>query len=388
MRVLHVISGLDTREGGPTSALLTFVRSQVRAGLSVSVAATWTRAVPPDAAEPLREAGAAVTLIGPCLPPLRWHPRLARDVNKAVANADVVHIHALWEEIQHRAARAAQRRGVPYVFTPHGMLDPWSLRQGAVKKRWYLSLRLRRDLGGAAAIHYTDEQERGLAGSLGISTPAIVEPWGLDLAEFDDPPPAGSFRARHPLVGDRPLVLFLGRLHPKKGLDLLIPAFARARLGDAVLVIAGPGDEAYRAELEARARDALPGDRVVFTGMLRGRERIEALADADLFVLPSHQENFGVAVMEALAAGTPVLVSDRVNTHRQISEAGVGGTVEPTEQSVAEGLRRWMLDEELRRIAAARAAAFVRERHDAQAIAQRWVTHYAGLSVAPRMSTD
>jgi glycosyltransferase involved in cell wall biosynthesis len=84
--------------------------------------------------------------------------------------------------------------------------------------------------------------------------------------------------------------------------------------------------------------------------------------------------------MEALAAGTPVLVSDRVNTHRQISEAGVGGAVEPTEQSVVEGLRRWMLDGELRRTAAARAAAFVRERYDAQAIAQRWVTHYAGLA--------
>ena len=150
-----------------------------------------------------------------------WLEQLAR------AN-DVVHIHGVWEEVQHRAARACQRLGVPYVMTPHGMLDPWSLAQGTLKKKLYIALRMRRNFNRAGAIHFTTATERDLVRPLGFSPPTIVEPIGVDFTEFDPLPPRGAFRAAHPELADRLAVIILGRLHRKKGFDLLIPAFARS----------------------------------------------------------------------------------------------------------------------------------------------------------------
>jgi glycosyltransferase involved in cell wall biosynthesis len=146
-----------------------------------------------------------------------------------------------------------------------------------------------------------------------------------------------------------------------------------------VLVIAGPDEGGYRATVEALGRRHGLGDRIVFTGMLQGLDRIAALADADLFVLPSYQENFGNSVVEALAAGTPVLISDQVNIHGQITAAEVGGVVPAEAGPLARELARWLDDPELRSRAAARAPAFVRERYDWRSIAGRWVGHYRRL---------
>jgi glycosyltransferase involved in cell wall biosynthesis len=294
-------------------------------------------------------------------------------------DADIVHIHGLWEEPQHVAAGTARRLDVPYVFTPHGMLDPWSLRQSKWVKRLYMLLRLRKDLNRAAAIHYTTPIERNLAGVLNLKPPAIVEPNGLDMSEFNDLPPRGRFRAPFSIASDRPIVLFLSRIHPKKGLDLLVPAFARGNLADALLVIAGPDDAGYRGEVERMIADNALTGRVLFTGMLKGAARIEALVDADLFALPSYQENFGIAVAESLACGTPVVISDQVNIHPEITAAGVGGVVPLDADRLAGELHRWMTDTPLRQSAVERARPLVRERYDWNQIARRWREHYSRL---------
>jgi glycosyltransferase involved in cell wall biosynthesis len=285
----------------------------------------------------------------------------------------------LWEEIQHVAARAAQQKGVPYVIAPQGMLDPWSLRQSRWVKRLYMLLRLRRNLNRAAAIQFTADLERELTAPLGLRAPAIIEPNGIDLAEYHDLPPRGAARQRHG-VPPGLMLLFLSRLHPKKGLDLLIPAFARAELEDATLVIAGPADSAaYEAELRRLVREHGIEQRVIFTGMLHGSDRLALMADADLFVLPSYQENFGIVVAEALACGCPVLVSDQVNIHRDIAAAAVGAVFPLDVDAIARELRRWGGDEALRRAAAGRAAAFARARYDWTVIARRWTDHYAAM---------
>ena len=128
------------------------------------------------------------------------------------------------------------------------------------------------------------------------------------------------------------------------------------------------------------AEHGVPPDRVIFTGMLRGRERVEALVDADLFVLPSYQENFGIAVIESLAAGTPVVISDQVNICNEIRAAGVGGVVPTQVEPLAPEIARWMSDERLRSDASRRAIPFVRERYDWNQIARRWVEHYETLA--------
>jgi glycosyltransferase involved in cell wall biosynthesis len=388
MRVLHVISSLSPGAGGPTTALLGLAVAQARAGLAVTVLATHAPDEPTTVSDALVRSGVPVQLIGPARGRLHRAPGLAAAVDLAVADAGLVHIHALWEEVQHQAARAARRRSVPYVIRPCGMLDPWSLGQSKWAKRLVLAWRVRKDLDRAAALHFTTAAERDLAMPLRLRPAPIVEPNGIHLEEFASLPPAGSFRSQYQQVGSRLLVLFLSRIHPKKGLDLLIPAFARvigdkgpARSSgrDAVLVIAGPEEGGYRATVEALARQFNLEDRVVFTGLLQGADRLSALADADLFVLPSYQENFGNSVVEALAAGTPVLISDRVNLHDQITAGEVGGVVPAELAPLAEALGRWLDDADLRSNAAARAPAFVRERYDWDSIARRWVGHYQRL---------
>jgi glycosyltransferase involved in cell wall biosynthesis len=153
---------------------------------------------------------------------------------------------------------------------------------------------------------------------------------------------------------------------------------------DAVIVIAGPWTSAGEA-FEAKLRPMLEPirDRVILTGLIGGGDKLAALVDADLLALPSFHENFGLAVIEALACGTPVVVSDQVNLHPDISAAGVGGVVPLDAAALANELDRWLDDNELRRAASARAPAFVRERYDWDAVARRWVEHYRTVAAAP-----
>jgi glycosyltransferase involved in cell wall biosynthesis len=383
MRVLHAISGLDPENGGPTFALVGLADAQVRAGMDVTVIATWQITSGFAQAERLRAAGVKVEMIGQAHGKLSRHPELAAAVDRAVAQSDVVHIHALWEEIQHRAARSAQRRGVPYIITPHGMLSPWSRAQGSVVNRWgkrlYLSARLRRNLDSAAAIHFTTSAERDLVMPLQFKAPPLVEPIGLDLKEFQDLPPRGAFRAHHAQIADRPMVLLLGRLSPQKGLERLIPAFAQMALPQAVLVLAGPDYDGYGEVVRRLVRENRIEERVVFTGMLEGRQRIEALVDADLFVLPSHHENFGIVVAEAMAAGAPVLVSREVNLWNEVVAACAGSAVSGDVAELAREMERWMGDRE-RRAAASRAGrAYALAHYDWNTIARHWADHYARL---------
>src|SRR5262249_7650969 len=152
---------------------------------------------------------------------------------------------------------------------------------------------------------------------------------GINVTEYANLPPRGTFRETHGIPNDRLVLLFLGRLHPKKGFDLLLPAFARLK-DDTLLIFAGPSEERYQHSLKEEAIRLGIADRVLFTGMLLGSGKLAAFVDADLFVLPSYQENFGIAVAEALAAGLPVVISDQVNIHAEVAAAGAGGVV-PTE---------------------------------------------------------
>ncbi len=380
MRVLHVISGLDATAGGTTAAVVGLSAAQAAAGMSVSVLSTWSGEEPTDTADGLRAAGVSVRLVGPATGRFQRHPRLWREMNQAVEAHDVVHIHAMWEEAQHAAARVARRRGKPYVVTPHGMLDPWSLRQSKWVKRVAMAWRVRGNLNHAAALHFTTTVERDLTRKLGLKPRAIIEPNGVGLREFETLPVAGVFRAKYPQLAGRRMILFLSRVHPKKGLDLLIPAFARVDDKNAMLVIAGPDNRGEHGLAMAGLATRLGvRDRIIFTGMLRGRDRVEALRDADLFALPSYQENFGIAVVESLAAGVPVIVSDQVNLHPEITAWGVGDVTATEVGAVAAALNLWLADEGLRAVAAERTRRFVWERYDWNAIGRRWAGHYEEL---------
>ena len=329
MRIIHVIANLSAATGGPPKAVLGMTQGLARRGHDVGIYTTnfdgdSDEDVPFDT--PVDLGGVAVRYY-PVGFPRFWKPSraLGRALDRAVADADIVQIHSLYLYHDLAAANACRRHGVPYVVMPHGSLDPFIWRRHRWRKRlieaWYMN----RVLEDATAIHYTTEDERGLAAPVARNDRHFIVGNGLDVDEFATLPAPGAFRARYPEIGDRPIVLFLGRLNFKKGLDILAPAFGEVlRAGhDAHLVIAGP-DEDMAEKTRGWLRDAGALDRTTFTGMIDGDVRLAAFADAAMFVLPSYSENFGIAVTEASACGVPVVISDAVNIWTDIRDADAG----------------------------------------------------------------
>jgi glycosyltransferase involved in cell wall biosynthesis len=380
MRILHVISGINRENGGPPMVLAGLAAAQVRAGLDVSIVATWTTDPCRDVVAEYEARGIKVTHIGPATNPMSRHPETARVLDRLVGEADVVHVHAVWEQIQHLACEAAWRRGVPFVVTPHGMLDPWNMSNRKWRKRFYLWLRMRRNLNRAAALHFATTIERDAVARLKLRPASLIEPFGIDMAEFAELPAAGTFRAKYPEVGDKRLVVFLGRLDYGKGLELLIPAFATVAKDDAMLVVIGPDSHSgYRRTVEAMIDEHGIRGRVLLTGMLSGREKLAALVDAFVLAQPSYHENFGMVVIEALACGCPVIVSDQVYLHPRVSAGEVGRVVSLKSKAVAGELGRWLGGAVDRDLYAGRARAYALGNFDWDVIGQRWVGHYGGL---------
>jgi glycosyltransferase involved in cell wall biosynthesis len=262
---------------------------------------------------------------------------LARWLDTHVTDYDVVHIHAVFSHACLAAASACQRHRVPYIVRPLGSLDPWSLRQKSFKKQAMWRLGGHKMLRQAAAIHYTTRAEQRLAETpLGLSR-GVVIPLGVNQQAYATTANVAAFRAHHPGLEEHPYVVVLGRLHPKKGLELLIDAFAQAAPDNWRLVVAGEGDPTYTSELKRLADQRTPG-RVLFVGWVEGEEKVAALQGAALLALPSHSENFGLVVVEALACGVPVLVSPHVNLADDVQAVGAGWVVPLHPAALAQGL--------------------------------------------------
>jgi glycosyltransferase involved in cell wall biosynthesis len=277
---------------------------------------------------------------------------LSAALSAAAKKSELMHLHTLWTYSTCVAARVCRKIGTPYVVMPHGMLDPNSLSRKGLKKRIYGQLIEWPYLRRAAGMIYTHSEERRLAAESVAQLPeGHVVPLGAD-----DPPSvsrhelAERFFVKHPGARGRDLILFFGRLHPKKGVDLLISAFAelRPKYPNVRLLLVGPGDEAYvRALNQQVVQLGLDGD-VTFTGPLTGIDKWQAIAASKVFVLPSHQENFAITVVEALRMGLPVVLSRRVNLWQDVVEAGAGLACDMSPLGVAREIGRYLDDPVLR----------------------------------------
>lgn len=357
LRIVTVVPSLARNTGGPavtlvegTRAMSDSVHRVVYATDASQPAATrpFHRLTPSD----LPEGAADVrTRIFRTRPPygFGFSPGLWYALRRDVPRADLVTIHSLNLFPQYAAFTEAIRAGVPYIVTPHGSLDPWLARNSRFAKRVTNALWQRRMLANAAAIHFTTEEEADRAGDLAASTPHVVLPNGVDISRFSAPRPRGPFRTRYLDGFDGHVVLFLGRIAKKKGIDLLIRGFAAATSNrDARLVIAGPDDESLTQELAQLADRVGIRARVRFIGPVYGHQQLDALAAADVWALTSHTENFGNAVIEAMAAGCPVLVSTEVNLAPQIEEAQAGVVTQLSVDTIASSLRLLLDNSELR----------------------------------------
>lgn len=333
MRILHVQETLAPKAGGPATVLPQLAKAQAAAGHEVIVATTNVdrpKGVYRDPGWDTLGDGAVPVFYAPVqFEPLRVSFNLVAYFRRAIPTFDIVHVHGLYRFPVTSAAYLSRRYGVPYIIRPHGSLDPYlydkstrgNLRLKRLYERWFDLP----NLNAADAIHYTAEDERQRASFLELRSPSFVIPNGLEWENFSALPERGALRSRWG-VGDAPLVLFLGRLHAQKGLDLLVPAFGALRQvrPDACLVIAGPDSDGYGQRVRALVAEHRLETAVRFVGPLDRAEVLQAYVDADVFALPSYVENFGMTVVEAMACALPVVISDQVNIHVDISNASAG----------------------------------------------------------------
>ncbi len=269
-------------------------------------------------------------------------------------NYDRVIVHGIWQYLSFAAWRRYAGTEIPYYVFPHGMLDPWFKRTFPLKhlKKWlYWPWAEYRVLRDARAVIFTSEEERREARKSFWLYRAreTISPLGVEAPRSPIAAHENVFLAKFPELTNTPFLLFLGRLHPKKGCDLLIDAFARIANTDLALVLAGPDQIGWEKELRARA--ASLGHRIIFPGMLEGEMKRDAFVAADAFILPSHQENFGMSVAEALSFGLPVLISNRVNIWREIDSDRAGYVENDDLVGTIRLIERWQETNEAERIA-------------------------------------
>ncbi|VWX56466.1 GDP-mannose-dependent alpha-(1-2)-phosphatidylinositol mannosyltransferase [Burkholderiales bacterium 8X] len=344
MRLLHLIPSVDLRGGGPIEGVRRLHDSLAAQGHEGELVS-----LDDPSASFVRDFPGKVTALGPSASSYHYNARLVPWLKAHAPRFDAVIVNGLWQYPGFGTWRALHRSATPYFVYTHGMLDPWFKRQYPLKhaKKWaYWPWGEYRVLRDAAAVIFTCEEERLLARQSFWLYRAreVVGSYGTAAPPRDAERLSKAFFTAYPALAGKRILLFLGRIHEKKGPDLLVDAFAAiaAQHPDLQLVMAGPGDASLTAELQSRAASRGIADRISWTGMLEGDLKWGAFYACDAFCLPSHQENFGIAVAEALACGRPVLISNKVNIWREIEADGAGLVEDDTPAGTAALLARWV----------------------------------------------
>jgi glycosyltransferase involved in cell wall biosynthesis len=382
MRVLHVVGSLDAHVGGSTTAGVETAAYLRQLGVDAEVAGTWDS---PSAADYIRAAWPDLPVHGftRAAPRHYWRsPALRSWLGGATSSCDLVCVHGLFKFPFMDAARAARRHGVPYLVQPHSSLDPFDLQKHRLLKAGYGPLVVRPMLRHAAGVLVTTQREGDRLMTWGTTPDVHVLPLPVSAPSIAGD--GARFRAAHGIPADAPVVLFLSRLHRKKNLEQLFRAVgrvARHRPG-LVLAIAGTGKPDYEQQLRLDAEASVGSARAVWLGHLTGDAKWDAFAAADVFALPSKNENFGIVLLEALMARTPAVVSHEVYLSDELADVGISVCaldVESIEQAIAAVLD----DAEAARRRTESARRFVLDRYDPVAVAKRTLALYQRV-IAPR----
>ena len=353
LEIVHFCSSIDLAHGGVVRAVLDICDLMAKAGHRITLLTCDDKDVPTgwhdaqNAAVPR-----ALTIARPGGPLKRFGDDVREIVRPIVERADVLHLHTPWETANLDFARIAREAGVPYVISIHGMLDDWSMAQRRLKKRLYLALVGRRLLERAFCVHCTASAEERQAKRWFLGGRGRVIPLIFDLGPYRELPGSGLARAAHPeFLGDTPIVLFLSRLHYKKGVELLIEAAGQLRRGGRafLLVVAGSGEPEYVESLHRLVRDRDLEGVTLFTGLVVGDEKVSLYEAADLFVLPTSQENFGFVFPEALASRTPVITTRGVDIWPELEGSGGAIIVDRSPAAIADAIDGLLADPERRR---------------------------------------
>jgi glycosyltransferase involved in cell wall biosynthesis len=358
MKILHTITSMNPELGGVTEFVSQIIPYLARNGIDCDVACM------DDPNDPwITDKSFNIFATGRSKHRYSFSKRFYSWLNDNVSNYDLVVINGLWQYHGHASKMACISKNIPYFVFAHGMLDPWFKNHYPlkhIKKLAYWLLVERLIINDSKGVIFTCEEEKILARkSFPYYHPnEYVSAFGTKKNDFSKELAMKHFLDLFPKVTDKKIVLFMGRVHEKKGIDLLINVFGKQKkiLKDYILFIAGPDNSEYAQKLKKLVFNLNINDQVIWGGMLKGQIKWGAYYYSDVFCLPSHQENFGIVVAESLSASTPVIISNRVNIWREISHEDAGIICEDNIASLENALINWVEIENVKKTSMSRNA--------------------------------
>ncbi len=340
LKVAHVLAYLASRYGGPPRVALALGKEMARLGCELSYYATSKQ----DEKREFEDSQKKIKLFETTLLKSWYYsPSISKALLNVITNLDIVHIHELWSYPQLVASRLSRRSQTPYIITPHGLLEHWRYNSKGFKKRAYMAAVCRKMLNNSACLHAITPLEVEGFRRIGYKGPVTVIPNGIDPDDFADMPEPRQAQLDWPILKNKRTVLFLSRLSKEKGLDLLIPAWARMKeknsYDDCVLIIAGPDYRGYANTVQKLVDSYQINDSVLMTGIVTGRRKLSLVSCADIYTLPSYSEGFSISLLENMVAANPVLATTGCN-FPEIAEYDAGICVEPDIDQVKTSLEK------------------------------------------------
>lgn len=339
MSVLHITASMSPKWGGPTKVVADLTEKLAEKGVEITIFSPFKRG---EESEVIKPKGVNLRLFRQSFMDKLWtsySSELERAIQKGVNNFDIIHIHEIWHYPQYIAYKAAKKTGKPYIITIHGSLDPWCLNYKSFKKKIYSSLIQKRVLKEASVIHaITNEEVKQIKNFIANNNITMI-PNGINQEDFINLSSRKELEKLYPELIGKKILFFLGRIHPKKGLDLLAKVFgiiARER-NDVRLLIAGPGSDGYKDKIVQILKKEGVLNKAIFTGMLKDQNKLVTLGGADIFILPSYSEGFSMAILEAMICKLPVIITPQCN-FPEVAEYEAGIVIEPNLKQLTEAL--------------------------------------------------
>lgn len=372
MRILHIISGFAEKYGGIAQVVYNLSSTQASFGHKVTIAASTRQG---EENEVLRPNGVKLVISLQDKVNMLWNShsfKLYNDAKDLVGNSDIVHVHGIWNHSSFVGSRVSYILNKPYIITPHGSLAPWCLAQKRIKKKIYMAIVQKKQLLRANLIHAISDAEANDIRDILGETKIRTVPNGVSVDTNIKINEVLDFWNSYPCLRGKRYVLFLGRLHPKKGVDILIKSFARLieDFNDLVLVVAGPDEIGWRSKLEQLTRKLGITKSVVFTGLVTGAYKKCILKNAEIVVLPSHSEVLSIVALEAMAFSKPLIISEGCG-FPEVAEKGAGIIVKPRVEEIGDAMRSVLGKTEKLKQMGKRGRELIEEKYSWQKIASQ-----------------
>lgn len=374
MKVLHVIPSLATSYGGPSLALINIKKALEMEGIKVSIVTTI------DKGELAQEFSGSIHLFKKKFLKSYFYSSDLRDwVRKNLSKYDLIHIHSLFSYPSTIAAYYARKYKVPFIIRPFGTLDRESMRHHSLRKILHFAFFDRENLNQASLIHCTSHSEQEEFQRFHLKVKSQVIPLGIIPEEYSTS--RKDLESCYGIPEGKKVILFLSRIHPRKGLNLLMEALQilRGVRDDFIVLIAGSSQNHYMDKLKRMAKQKSLDKFIIWLGEVSGKKKMEVLHGSDLFVLPSYRESFGLVVIEAMASGLPVVISDRVAIHEVIKNAMAGRVVFLSPIEIKEAINELLDDHELRKKMGENGRRLVLDKFDIRRSAKTLASIYSSL---------